>query len=58
MTGKYELNIDRSGKWRLWLKAANDQGVASSGTYGSETPAQHRIASLNANADAATVDLT
>lgn len=58
MAGKYELYTDAGGKYRFRLKAANGQIIASSEAYESKTSAQHGIASVKANADSETVDLT
>jgi uncharacterized protein YegP (UPF0339 family) len=58
MAGKYELYTDAGGKYRFRLKAANGQIIASSEAYESKTSAQNGIASVKANADSETVDLT
>lgn len=58
MAGKYELYTDRAGKYRFRLKASNGQVIASSEAYESKASAQNGIASVKANADSETVDLT
>ncbi|WP_285138269.1 DUF1508 domain-containing protein [Microbacterium sp. lyk4-40-TSB-66] len=58
MTGKYELYSDKAGKFRFRLKAGNGQVVAVSEAYESKASARSGIASVKANADSETVDLT
>ncbi|MDI9889791.1 DUF1508 domain-containing protein [Microbacterium enclense] len=58
MAGKYELYTDKAGKYRFRLKASNGQVIASSEAYESKASAQNGIASVKANADSETVDLT
>ena len=58
MAGKYELYSDKAGKFRFRLKAANGQVIASSEAYETKASAQNGIASVKANADSETVDLT
>ncbi|MCC4249668.1 YegP family protein [Microbacterium testaceum] len=58
MAGKYELYTDKAGKYRFRLKAPNGQVIASSEAYESKASAQNGIASVKANADSETVDLT
>ena len=58
MAGKYELYADKAGKYRFRLKASNGQVIASSEAYESKASAQNGIASVKANADSETVDLT
>ncbi|MBQ9917179.1 MAG: DUF1508 domain-containing protein [Microbacterium sp.] len=58
MAGKYELYTDKAGRYRFRLKASNGQVIASSEAYESKASAQNGIASVKANADSETVDLT
>lgn len=58
MVGKYELYSDKAGKYRFRLKAGNGQVVAVSEAYETKASAQNGIASVRANADSETVDLT
>lgn len=58
MAGKYELYSDRAGKFRFRLKAGNGQVIAVSEAYESKASAHAGIASVKANADSETVDLT
>ncbi|WP_298873251.1 DUF1508 domain-containing protein [uncultured Microbacterium sp.] len=58
MAGKYELYSDKAGKYRFRLKAGNGQVVAVSEAYETKASAQNGIASVKANADSETVDLT
>lgn len=58
MAGRYELYSDKAGKYRFRLKAGNGQVIAASEAYESKASAQNGIASVKANADSETVDLT
>lgn len=58
MAGKYELYIDKACKFRFRLKAGNGQVIASSEAYESKASALNGIASVKANADSETDDLT
>ena len=58
MAGKYKLYTDKAGRYRFRLKASNGQVIASSEAYESKASAQNGIASVKANADSETVDLT
>ena len=58
MAGKYELYTDKAGRYSFRLKASNGQVIASSEAYESKASAQNGIASVKANADSETVDLT
>ncbi|MBT9605694.1 MULTISPECIES: DUF1508 domain-containing protein [unclassified Microbacterium] len=58
MAGKYELYSDKAGKFRFRLKAGNGQVIASSEAYESKASALNGIASVKANADSDTDDLT
>lgn len=48
----------RGGKYRFRLKASNGQVIASSEAYESKASAETGIASVQANADSETVELT
>ncbi len=56
--GKYELYRDARNKYRFRLKAGNGEVIASSEAYESKAGAQNGIASVKANAESPTVDLT
>ncbi|MGC0370259.1 YegP family protein [Microbacterium sp. SLBN-111] len=58
MAGKYELYSDKAGKFRFRLKAGNGQVIAVSEAYESKASALNGIASVKANADSETDDLT
>lgn len=58
MAGKYELYSDKAGKFRFRLKAGNGQVIAVSEAYETKASAHNGIASVKANADSETVDLT
>ena len=59
MAGKLELYKDKSGKFRLRLKASNGEIIAVGEAYESKASAKNGIASVKKNAaDATVVDLT
>ena len=58
MAGKYELYSDKAAKFRFRLNAGNGQVIASSEAYESKASALNGIASVKANADSDTDDLT
>jgi uncharacterized protein YegP (UPF0339 family) len=58
MAAKYEICKDSSGKFRWRLKAGNREIIASSEGYVTKDGAKGGIASVQANANAPTEDLT
>ena len=54
--GRYELKTSSNGKFFFNLKAANGQIIGTSPMFASEADRQAAIASLKANAAAATVE--
>lgn len=59
MAGKFQVYVDKAGKYRIRLLAANGQIIASGQGYASKATALAGIESIKTNAPAATVeDLT
>jgi uncharacterized protein YegP (UPF0339 family) len=58
MAGKYEVYKDASGGFRVRLKAANGEPIATSESYKTKASALHGIESVKKNADSLVVDLT
>jgi len=58
MAGKFELYIDKAGKYRFNLKASNGQVIAQSQGYASKKSALDGIESVKKHAvDAETVEV-
>jgi uncharacterized protein YegP (UPF0339 family) len=53
---RYERKVDKAGKPRFNLKAANHEIIGSSQAYHSEEAREHGIAAVKADAPTATVD--
>jgi uncharacterized protein YegP (UPF0339 family) len=59
MAGKFELYKDKSGQFRLRLKAGNGEIIATGESYPAKASAQKGVESVKRNAvDAEIVDLT
>jgi uncharacterized protein len=59
MAGKFEISMDKSGKFRFHLKAPNGEIIAASQGYETKASAEKGIESIKTNApDAKVVDLT
>ncbi len=56
MAGKFELYLDKAGKHRFRLKAANGEIIAASEAYESKAGALNGIESVKKNAPDAPVD--
>lgn len=55
-TGKFEVKLDKAGKYRFNLKAANGEIIASSEAYESKQSALNGIDSVRRNAPGADID--
>jgi uncharacterized protein len=59
MAGKFEISMDKSGKFRFHLKSPNGEIIAASQGYETKASAEKGIESIKTNApDAKVVDLT
>lgn len=56
MAGKFELTVDKGGKYRFNLKASNGQVIATSQGYESKASALAGIESVRKNAPDAKLD--
>jgi uncharacterized protein YegP (UPF0339 family) len=55
MAGKFEITKDKAGKFRVRLKAANGEIIATSEAYESKASAKNGIESVQKNAPSASV---